>query len=247
MMRIINADDFGLSLDVNEAIDQCFFQKLINQTTLLVNMPFTKDAVERAINHGYAEKVGLHLNLVEGVPLTEAIKHTKLCDKEGCFNENLIRNRINRLYLNSRTRKAVRDEIEAQIKCYLDYGFTLRHIDSHEHTHTNLSIILLLVPILKKYDFQSIRLTRNIPPQEIRGLKSIYKKALNMYLMRKNKTSIQYSKICFFGSLTDTEASKKDIQISQELMVHPLLHTNNIIDAICKYNIVEWEQKNISK
>lgn len=246
-MRIINADDFGLSLEVNEAIDQCFLQKLINQTTLVVNMPFTKDAVERSIKHGYAENVGLHLNLVEGNPLTEAIKHTKLCDKEGCFNENLIRDRFNRLFLDSRTRKAVRDEIEAQIKRYLDYGFTLRHIDSHEHTHTNLSIIPLLVPILKKYGFKSIRLTRNIPPQEICGLKSIYKHILNMYLIRKNKASIQYSKIRFFGSLTDTESSKKDIQIYQELMVHPVLHSNMIIDAICKYNIVEWEQQNISK
>lgn len=45
---IINADDFGISHEVNHAVVYCFKNKMINQTTLLVNMDFTMEAVSLA-------------------------------------------------------------------------------------------------------------------------------------------------------------------------------------------------------
>ena len=78
MQIIINADDFGLSKDVNEAIDICIKKDYIQRTTLMVNMPQTLEAVKLAKDGGYLNKVGLHINLIEGIPLTPDIKKTEL-------------------------------------------------------------------------------------------------------------------------------------------------------------------------
>ena len=75
MQWIINADDFGLSQEVNSAVVQCFRDGTIDRTTLLVNMPQTDAACALAREHGFFDRVGLHINLVEGTPLTALAAH----------------------------------------------------------------------------------------------------------------------------------------------------------------------------
>ena len=50
--RIVNADDFGASPSVNQAIDYAFKNGIINKATLMVNMPHVQDAVYKAIRGG---------------------------------------------------------------------------------------------------------------------------------------------------------------------------------------------------
>ena len=89
---IINADDFGYSESVNEAICQCFNRGLINRTTIMVNMPEAENAAEIAKNNGFFHRVGLHINLTEGRAMTEECRNSSLCDEKGCFNpENNIK------------------------------------------------------------------------------------------------------------------------------------------------------------
>ena len=45
---IINADDFGLSRSVNQAIIDVYKKGNLTSTTLLVNMPGTEDAIQQA-------------------------------------------------------------------------------------------------------------------------------------------------------------------------------------------------------
>ena len=61
MNLLINADDFGISDSVNLAIDYCFENNIIQRTSLMVNMDSSDSAVELAKEHGYSDKVGLHL------------------------------------------------------------------------------------------------------------------------------------------------------------------------------------------
>lgn len=147
---LINADDFGSSESANSAIDICFRNNWIDRTTVMVNMPEFEPATSLCKEHGYCEKVGLHLNLIEGVPLTDKIKHTVFCN-DGKFNGKALRILKNRFFLNRYTRNAIYDEIDAQMKVYLRTGFTLMHVDSHEHTHTNWSVLLVLLKCAKKW------------------------------------------------------------------------------------------------
>ena len=50
---IINADDFGYSQSVNKAVCDCFNSKLINRTTIMVNMPCAEEAASLAKENGY--------------------------------------------------------------------------------------------------------------------------------------------------------------------------------------------------
>lgn len=84
MKIIINADDFGYSKAVNEAIDLCMVQGLISSTTLMANMPFASEAVNRACLNKYEECIGAHITLTEGKALSRSILNcNRLVDKDG--------------------------------------------------------------------------------------------------------------------------------------------------------------------
>lgn len=155
MRIIINADDFGLMPDVTDAIASAMAKGFITQTTLMVNMPDADRAVEIAHKNHFADKVGLHLNLTEGKPLTEDIKQEPIfCDKNGCFNGPM---RPKLLPFSEHTTNAVRREITAQIERYLAYGLPMMHIDGHHHIHHCWQVLYALRPLLRKYGFRTIR------------------------------------------------------------------------------------------
>ena len=57
---LINADDLGLSEEVNEAIIYGFQQGFLDRTSLMVNMPFCDDAVRKARQYGFDDKSVAH-------------------------------------------------------------------------------------------------------------------------------------------------------------------------------------------
>jgi len=59
---IVNADDFGVTASVNDAIAACFDGGRISSASLIVNAPQSADALAYARRHPSAS-IGLHLNL----------------------------------------------------------------------------------------------------------------------------------------------------------------------------------------
>lgn len=234
---LINADDFGYSEQVNEGIAYCFKKNLVDRTTVMVNMPFVQDAKKIADNMGFLNRVGLHLNLVEGKPLTSKIKNTILCNSDGTFNNETLRKTRYRMRLDSETSCALREEINAQIDMFFSSGFTLRHIDSHQHAHNNLSVLNILDPIIRK-KFDSVRLARNIPQEEIQGLKRIYKRCINNRIFKLNKANSTK----YFGTYLDVETiiAKEFVSHSIELETHPAWSGSKLIDLYNKECIEEW-------
>ena len=165
MQYVINADDYGRDKETSKAIVKAFNLRLINRTTVMVNMDYFDEAYNDSINNGFSAFVGLHLNLTTGWPLTERIKHINLfCDESGRFNGKLMQNAFNRLMpLSGEAKEAVYEEIEAQFRKYIAYygnqGSTY-HMDSHHHVHKNLSILPICLKMVKKYNFQSIRFAK---------------------------------------------------------------------------------------
>jgi hypothetical protein len=72
---IVNADDFGLSAKTNRVIVEAFENSVISSTTLMTNMPGFEDACEFAHRHRLLGKIGLHLNLTSGYPLSTPISN----------------------------------------------------------------------------------------------------------------------------------------------------------------------------
>ena len=147
---IINADDFGYSESVNEAICQCFNRGLINRTTIMVNMPEAENAAEIAKNNGFFGSVGLHINLTEGKALSEECRKSPLCDENGFLKGEFHVPFKARLFLPKAIRKAISAEVEAQMKKFIEMGFPLRHADSHNYTHSYLSVYGEIKKLFKK-------------------------------------------------------------------------------------------------
>jgi hypothetical protein len=235
MKIIINADDFGISSSVNVAITSVMIDKKCCNTTLLVNMPTTEEAVSLSKENGFYDKVGLHLNLTQGFPLTKDIRsQKKFCDNNGMFNSVFHRG-IGKFYLNRAEKRAVNIEIRAQIEKYLSYGLLLKHLDGHHHVHTNYSVYKILIPIIKEYDFKSVRLSRNMYSfKEMPFLKIIYKKLLN------NSISALVNSTDFMGSIQDFIDFKNKIPKKSmvEIMVHPIFRNSTIFDSKIKFDFV---------
>lgn len=153
MKLLVNADDFGRSEQANLAIIHCLQNGICDQTSIMVNSNYFDQAVQLAKENNLMDKVGLHINLCEGTPLSSRIKRTKGYAFQDQFH-------FQPSFIQRFTKKDIdllTDELEAQINKYIDAGFQLGHIDSHHCTFYERSVLLALLPLLKKYHFKSIR------------------------------------------------------------------------------------------
>ncbi len=230
---ILNADDFGISPQVNDAICRCFERQIITSTTLMVNMPYASDAVKLAKEQGFDRRVGLHLNLTAGVPLTHEIRSIPLfCSGNGKFNAAFHLSTAKRLHIDARSSKALSGEIEAQIQRYLALGLENMHLDSHHHSHTDLSVWKAALPLLKKYGFRSVRPGRNMYGAEKAGaFNRFYKKHFNASIRRNG-----FESPGFFGSFADLKGSWEalkdesfDRDILLEVMLHPMFSEDGVL------------------
>lgn len=223
---IVNGDDFGKNGAVNRAITECFERRILTGTTLMVNMPGADEAVGLAYEYGFEEAVGLHLNLTSGIPLTDEIKRCRrFCRKNGHFNAEFEQHTASRLSITREESRALSVEIEAQIQKYIGYGLPTRHLDSHHHVHTDRSVMKVLMPLLKKYNIRSVRLSRNLF-KKINPAKKIYKDLFNNRLKREIAVTTDY-----FGSYADLKNAGKSIRdgSSVEIMLHPMYDDKNLL------------------
>lgn len=238
MGLIVNADDFGKNENVNKAITECFNRGIIGRTTIMTNMPFATEALSLSLKNGFSENVGLHINITEGKPLSDDIKsNPNFCDENGIFNAAFYHNTKQRLKMDNKSIADVEKEIRAQIEAYRELGFTLNHIDSHHHAHTNYPIYLALKNLSKECDFSSIRLSRNLYKNG-NFLKNTYKKCYNGMIKKICRSTSDY-----FGSFLDAavyfdypegSSSLKDFsdfcnRYNLEIMVHPMYNDENIL------------------
>ena len=245
---IINADDFGLSHSVNEAILESFHKGFITNTTLMVNMPGVDEAVEKAKMEGFWNRVGLHINLFEGTPINRNLdRFAEIHDQMG--RAKYWAHGVKRFYLRPSLRKEIKKEVELQIEKFMDYQPQCKHVDSHGHFHTNYSVWHLCKELFQKYGFESTRLSRNLVAGEPK-LKGLYKGFYN----KDVKKSLSFS-TDFFGNFRDYKAFYENGMLDKlsgknsciELMCHPvyedgiLMNAGSIFfsDVLNMYNDVE--------
>ena len=220
---IINADDFGYSESVNSAICKCFADGTINRTTILVNMPSSEEALSLARENGFFESVGLHINLTEGKALSEECRKSQLCDENGFLKGEFHVPFKARIFLPKAIRKAIYAEAEAQIKKFIEMGFPLRHADSHNYTHSYLSVYGEIKKLFKKYGFTSTRISRNVSPDKFSLPFAVYKSLFNCLIKNLKVNGKKISTTSYFGSVQDYKGvdNKENIRYNIELMTHP--------------------------
>ena len=88
---IVNADDFGLTESCTKAIAEAFRLGLISSTTACANGEAIENAYRIANENGFLDRVGIHINLTEGAPLTEGIKNDPFFCESGVFHGKINR------------------------------------------------------------------------------------------------------------------------------------------------------------
>jgi predicted glycoside hydrolase/deacetylase ChbG (UPF0249 family) len=158
MRLILNADDLGYSLDVNEAVFELMARRKISSATLLAGGTAIDDAVRRHREFP-ACSFGVHLNLTDFSPLTNHTvwRRYHLVDADGAFNAAIrsARPAVGLL-------KAVVDEWSAQIEVLTRAGVAISHLDSHHHVHTIPWLFPALKVVQKRYGIRKVRCSLNL-------------------------------------------------------------------------------------
>ncbi|MCL5105418.1 MAG: hopanoid biosynthesis-associated protein HpnK [Armatimonadetes bacterium] len=130
---VVNADDFGLSEQINQGIESAFQQGILRSASLMPNGAAFDDAVQIARrNPGLG--VGVHISLVDEHCTAAPDEVRGLIDRDGCLPHSY--GAFIAAYAGGRFGiREIRAEVSAQVARALETGLDLTHIDSHQHLH----------------------------------------------------------------------------------------------------------------
>lgn len=155
---IVTADDFGLSIPVNEAIERGHRDGILSTTSLMVAAPATEDAIARA--HRLPKlRVGLHVVLVNGRPILPRESVPLLVDADGNFASDLFAAGV-RYFFTPGIRKQLEAEIRAQFSAFAATGLALDHVNAQNHMHVHPTILSLIVKVGREFGVRAIRIPR---------------------------------------------------------------------------------------
>ncbi|WP_375465071.1 hopanoid biosynthesis-associated protein HpnK [uncultured Methylobacterium sp.] len=163
---VVTADDFGLSLEVNAAVEQAHREGILTAASLMVSAPAAADAVARAKRMPRLH-VGLHLVLVEAWPTLPAAMLPDLTDADGLMRRDMGRLGLD-LALKASARRQLAAEIAAQFAAFRATGLPMDHVNAHKHFHVHPLIGGAVLRIGRDFGMRALRVPRE-PRDLLRG------------------------------------------------------------------------------
>lgn len=270
MKLIINADGYGMTRTVNQAVVDGFQNGILTGTSILPNMPAFEDAIRKLkLIEGIG--LGIQLNIVEyKSKLRTKEKHSKLYDKDGRFNNNFFK-----ILLKSNDEDfmfEVEHEFRSQIEAVIKY-FKPDHLNSLHHVHSIPKIFNLVCKLAKEYNIPAVRtenekfyLTDRFKDKSqwqnwlnqkiylnyaktelLRYFSDINRQTIKEYSLNTNDLTIGLR----YKGMLDSEAIKTAIEEVKEtngiveLIYHPDLNEKNLANlieykAICSSEMSEY-------
>lgn len=158
---IVTADDFGLSLAVNEAVERAYREGVLTHASLMVAGPAMADAVRRA-KRLPGLRVGLHVVAVEGPAVLPPEEIPYLVDRRGWFPPTQVRLAFGYFFMASMRRQLAR-EIRAQFETFAATGLPLSHADAHKHMQLHPTVGKLILRIGRDYGLPRLRVPAEPP------------------------------------------------------------------------------------
>jgi hopanoid biosynthesis associated protein HpnK len=156
---IVNADDFGRSSSINQAVVRAHREGILTTTSLMVNEPCFDEAVKLAKENPRLG-VGLHLTLLMGHSALPPEKIPGLVNSSGEFSSNPVRTGMAYFFKRS-LRGQLRAEIQAQFEKFQATGLPLDHVNGHLHLHLHPVIFGILMEDAQKLGIKRMRFTRD--------------------------------------------------------------------------------------
>jgi len=158
-MLVVTADDLGYSEAVDGAIIQAHREGIVRSTSLLVTFPRAADAAELArVEHRL--EVGLHLDIVEGTPVTDPAAVGSLVGADGRF-VGLVDLGL-RLATGRVRASELAAEVRAQVARARALGTPALAWDSHRHVHLFPLVARVVAAVAKEEGARWVR--RATPP-----------------------------------------------------------------------------------
>jgi hopanoid biosynthesis associated protein HpnK len=156
---IVNADDFGLSRSVNEAVIRAHRDGILTSASVMVNEPACDEAVKLAKENPKLG-VGLHITLLMGHSALPPGKIPGLVNNRGEFSDSPVSTGM-KYFFDSSLREQLRAEIRAQFEKFRATGLPLDHVNGHLHFHLHPVVFKILMEDSDTLGISHLRLTRD--------------------------------------------------------------------------------------
>ena len=156
---IVNADDFGRSRSINEAVIRAHFEGILTTASLMVNGEAFDEAVALARAHPRLG-VGLHLTLVMGRATLPPTEISGLVNTRGEFSNDPVASGFC-YFANPALRPQLEREIAAQFTKFKTTGLTLDHVNGHLNLHLHPTIFSLLRDHAPAWGIRHMRVTHD--------------------------------------------------------------------------------------
>ncbi len=154
---IVNADDFGRSSSINQAVIRAHREGILTTASLMVNEPAFDEAVALA-RQCPSLGIGLHLTLLCGHSALPPDKIPGLVNAARQFSDSPARVGF-RYFFHRSLREQLRAEIHAQFQKFRATGLPLDHVNGHLHLHLHPAIFRILMEDAVPLGIQRLRLT----------------------------------------------------------------------------------------
>jgi chitin disaccharide deacetylase len=239
---IFTADDFGWTPGQNLAVERAHTHGVLDRASMMACGAAFEQAVEIA-KRLPSLGVGVHLQLVEGRPVSPAGSVPRLVDREGRFPSRLAPV-IARWQFDRQTLAQVRDEWDAQIRKVRDAGLALTHLDSHKHLHMLPPLCDIAIELAQTHGVPYLRLP--LPP-----LATVARRpgavSLLWPLALRARPRLRAAGLAFAdhfiglaqsGGMTAVELRKQIAGAPEgttEVMMHPAVPTGDILSLVRRY------------
>ena len=154
---IVNADDFGRSVSINQAVIRAHREGILTTASLMVNEPAFEEALALAREHPRLG-VGLHLTLLCGHSALPPERLPRLVNARGEFSSNPASAGL-RYFFQRSLREPLRQELHAQFQKFRATGLPLDHVNGHLHLHLHPTVFRILMADASQLGIKHLRLT----------------------------------------------------------------------------------------
>lgn len=159
---VVNADDLGLSEEVNRSIIEAYENGIVRSASLMPNGPSFTQAVELVRGH-IGLGVGVHIALTGAHCAAPPKELRQMVDDDGRLPASY--GDFTRQFLSRRFGVGeVGIEIRAQLDRVLEAGIEPTHLDSHQHVHMLPALFSMFMDIAREYHIPAIRVALESGP-----------------------------------------------------------------------------------
>lgn len=178
---VVTADDFGLSVPVNEAVEEAATRGILTAASLMVGAPAARDAVERARRLPRLG-VGLHLALIDAAPVLPPSQIPDLVGPDGRLSRTPFRTGA-AIFLRADVRRQAEAELRAQFEAFRRTGLALDHVNGHHHFHIHPSVFALVLRVARDYGVRAVRVPDEPPLHAWRAVGEGLRRRLTAWLL----------------------------------------------------------------